>query len=139
MSCEALRRGISRSDTLAAGALVAGSDGAYLDIAPNMGGGVPRVSLPASGARRALGTEDTPSVEIGKLIQVGNSIALCIPKPYLRSLGWWRGTRVALLAEDGGLVVKSLEDYVITTRKTSSNRGAGELTGITGRARLPKR
>lgn len=77
-------------------------------------------------------------MEIGTLTRLGNSVALCLPRAYLRQLGWFQGDKLAILVQDGKVVITKLEDYVISKRKGHDGRGAVGLAAITRRARFPK-
>lgn len=75
---------------------------------------------------------------VGKIIYVGNSDAIVLPRSFMRQLGWIRGGRIALAIKEGVVEVHNLEDYVIKNRKTSDARGVPGLQDIVKRARLQK-
>ena len=78
-------------------------------------------------------------MQIGKLTQIGKSVAAVIPAAYRRELGWLLGDYVEVAINERTIVLRNLKPDAIKTRKTTSARGANDLTGVTKRLRLPRR
>jgi len=77
-------------------------------------------------------------MQVCKLFSQGNSVCVTIPATYRRALGWKMGDLVYLeFTESRELIVRSLREH-LETRKKSSIRGAGEITGVNKHLRLPR-
>ena len=75
---------------------------------------------------------------VTKLLAVGNSIACVVPVEYRRKLGWKRGELVYMeLGKDRSLVLRSLHETLETKRKAVL-RGAGDVTQVNRKLRLPR-
>ena len=72
------------------------------------------------------------------LMQVGKSFAATIPAPIRRELGWLKGDTLAIAIHKNNVVLRSIENRAIRTRRTTSNRGANELTKVTAHLRTPR-
>ena len=69
-------------------------------------------------------------MRIAKLTQLGNCMAVVIPAAYRRELGWIVGDYVTLGISHANLVLKPVNNHAIKTRKTTSARGAGDLSKV---------
>lgn len=77
-------------------------------------------------------------MDIVKVIQVGNSLAVVIPAAYRRRAGLKLGDQVYFeLCEDQSIVIRGLV-HAIETKRKESIKGAGDLSAVIRRNRLPR-
>jgi antitoxin component of MazEF toxin-antitoxin module len=62
-------------------------------------------------------------MKIGKLIQIGQSLAIVIPKATLRQLGWMRGDHIVQQIEDGKVVMDNLHRRTLKFTSTRAEYG----------------
>lgn len=62
-------------------------------------------------------------MKVGKLIKVGDSIALVIPRSHLRKLGWFRGDFVTQEVLEAGILLKNMREHLVKPMHTRAEYG----------------
>jgi len=75
-------------------------------------------------------------MKVGKLLTIGESIGVVIPRQYLRELGWLKGDRLAQAIRGKELVIRNVEAHTVSTSHQRRQFGDSTASGGSNRGRI---